>query len=77
MSTKSAWFEKYKVAVLETDWTKGWVLIQDAESAIRERQRTLIVERVGSVAEKDEMANALRGIRALREDAMQRSGPRN
>ena len=70
MTTESAWIEKYRAAMLETDWAKVWALIQPAESAIRERQRTLILDRSGSMAEKDEMAHALSGLKSLRGDVL-------
>ena len=38
MTTTSKWYEIYKVALLETDWSKMEERIQAAEAAIRERK---------------------------------------
>lgn len=64
--TKSAWFERYKAAVFETDREKASRLIAEAEYAIHERQHTLSVGHQGSLAERDALANALSGLQALR-----------
>ena len=64
---ESVWFERYVAAVNETDRAKVARLIAAAETAILERLRVVTVDG-GWFAERDAMANALRGLRALRED---------
>jgi hypothetical protein len=60
------WYEPYKAAILETDWTKILGRIQSAEFAIQERQRILSLDHGGSPEETQAIADALRGIGHLR-----------
>ena len=74
---ESVWFGHYKAAGLETDRTKVLTRIELAESAIHERQRRLSENHEGTAAEKEAMADALSGLKALREDVAQWRKPRN
>jgi hypothetical protein len=38
------WYESYKAAILETDWTKMQERLQAAEREIHERQRVLSLD---------------------------------
>ena len=52
------WYEAYKTAVLETDWTKMQERLHSAESAIHERQHLLSMDH-GGTAEKDKPSPTL------------------
>jgi len=75
------WHESYLSAVLETDWTKMHERIQAAESAIDERQRVLSLDHGGTAQERQAIADAINGLKALRTEAshwldVQRQGAR-
>jgi hypothetical protein len=65
------WYEAYKTAVLETEWTKMQERLQSAESAIRERQHVLSMDHGGTPEERQAIAAALNGMKALRKDAVE------
>jgi hypothetical protein len=58
-----SWYESYRAAVLETDWTTMQERIQAAESKLLGRQSVLSE---GEPTEKLELAEALNNLRALR-----------
>ena len=68
MTTPHAWQEFYKAAVLETDWTRILLRIQEAESAMVERQRVLSLDHGGTPEERHALAAALSGLKVLRGD---------
>ena len=68
MGTPHAWQEFYKAAVLETDWTRILLRIQEAESAMVERQRVLSLDHGGTPEERHALAAALSGLKVLRGD---------
>jgi hypothetical protein len=63
------WYEAYKTAVLETDWTKMQERLQSAESAIHERQRVLSMDHGGTPEERQAIADALNSVRVLQTEA--------
>ena len=67
---KQKWYEVYKTAVLETDWSKMEERIRTAESAIRERQHEFALSHGGTPDERQAIADALNGLEALRKDAV-------
>ena len=56
------WFESYKAAILETDWTKMQERLRSAEVEIHERLRVLSLDHGGSPEERQAIDGALRGI---------------
>lgn len=64
------WFDSYKAAVLETDWTRLIERIQSAEMDIHERQRVLSLDHGGTPEERRAIADALNGMTTLRVDAL-------
>jgi hypothetical protein len=68
MITLATWQERYKAAVLETDWTKIQSRIQAAESTIQERQRVLSEDHGGPPEERKTIAEALSGLNFLRQE---------
>jgi hypothetical protein len=64
------WYESYKAVVLETDWTKIYDRIQSADCKIHDRQRVLSEDHGGTPQERQAIANALDGMRALRTEVM-------
>jgi hypothetical protein len=67
MTTVCSRQELYRAAVLETDWTKMQHRIRAVESAIRERKRVLSEDHGGTSAERLALANAIDGMKALRQ----------
>jgi hypothetical protein len=70
MNTTSKWYEAYKSAVLETDWTKMEERIRAAESAIAERQHEFSLNHGGTPEERQAIGDALNSLRILRQDAI-------
>jgi len=66
---KQKWYEVYKAAVLETDWSKMEERIRVAESAIQERQHEFALNHGGTAEEQQAIADALSGLTVLRKDA--------
>lgn len=69
MTSESYWFEFYKTALLETDWTKMQERINAAESAMEERQIVLSADHGGTPEERQALADAITGLRVLRREA--------
>lgn len=74
------WYEFYKAALLETDWSKMPERIQTAEAALRQRKHEFDLDHGGTPEENQAIADALRGLTVLRSDAAKWSetqSPRN
>jgi hypothetical protein len=69
ISMSNAWFDSYLAAVVETDWTKMHALIQAAEREIQERMRVLSLDHGGAPEERQVLARAANGLKALLNDA--------
>ena len=63
------WYESYRAAILETDWTKMQKRLQAAERKIHQRQRVLSLDHGGTTEERQAIADALHGISQLRMEA--------
>ena len=63
------WHEAYKAALLETDWSKMPERIQAAEAALSQRKRELALDHGGTPEENQAIADAMRGMAVLRDDA--------
>jgi hypothetical protein len=68
MTTGQAWRELYKIAVLETDWSKMEERIQAAESAIKQRLQEFSSYQGGTPEENQAIVIALDKLRTLRAD---------
>ena len=62
MTTTSKWYDVYKVALLETDWSKMEERIQAAEAAIQERKREFDLNHGGSPDENRAIIDAVRSL---------------
>ena len=60
------WYEAYKTAVLETDWTTMPARLEAAESEISKRQHVLSMDHNGTPEERQAIADALNGTKCLR-----------
>lgn len=63
------WYESYRAAILETDWTKMQERLRSAEFEIHERQHILSRDHGGTPEEKQAIADALNGMKALRTES--------
>jgi len=68
------WYESYKAAVLETDWTKMQARVQAARHEIDERRRILSQDHGGTPEEREALEDAMRGLRVLGNDAAEWRG---
>ena len=68
MAPEFTWHQSYRAAVLETDWTQILQRIQEAESAIAERNHALSLNHRGTPEERHALATALSGLTVLRGD---------
>lgn len=66
MTTTYKWYEVYKVALLETDWSKMDERIQAAEAAIQERKIEFDLNHGGSLDENVAIADAIRSLGVLK-----------
>ena len=64
----TSWYEVYRAAVLETDWSKMEERIQAAESAINGRLHEFSLNHGGTPDENKALADALSSLRGLRRD---------
>jgi len=64
------WYESYKAALLETDWSKMPERIQTAEAALTQRKHEFNLDHGGSPEENQAIADAMRGLIVLRNDAI-------
>jgi hypothetical protein len=62
------WYESYRAAVLETDWTKIQKRMRAAESEIRKRRNTLLMDHGGTPEERQALADALNSMKGLRRE---------
>ncbi len=62
------WYESYRAAILETDWTKMQDRLRSAELKIQERQHILSLDHGGTPEVRQEIADALNGMKVLRTD---------
>ena len=69
MNATFKWYETYKAAVLESDWTKMGERIRAAESAIAERQHEFSLDHDGTPEERPAISDALKSLRVLQMDA--------
>ncbi len=69
MTAQYSWYEFYKTALLETDWTKMPERIQAAESEIKKRQSVLSAGHSETAEERHAITDATRGLQSLRMDA--------
>ena len=70
MTATYAWHEVYKAALLETDWSKMPERIKAVEAALNQRKREFELNHGGSPEENQAIADALRGLSILRNDAL-------
>ena len=69
MTTTSKWYDVYKVALLETDWSRMEKRIQAAEAAIQERKHEFDLNHGGSPDENRAIIDAVRSLGVLRAEA--------
>jgi hypothetical protein len=69
MNTEYKWYESYRAAVLETDWTQIEDRIQRAESALQLRLAELSMDHGGTPEEQRGIVDALHALDVLRKDA--------
>ncbi len=69
MNAEYKWYEAYKAAVLETDWTKMDDRIEAAKSSIKLRLNELSMDHGGTPEERQSLADALNALEVLRRDA--------
>jgi hypothetical protein len=65
------WYDSYRAAILETDWTKMEERIQTAESQIHKRRLVLSQDHGGTPQESKELVNVMDCLRIMREDAVE------
>ena len=70
MTATYKWFETYKAALLETDWSKMPERIQAAEAALSQRKREFELNHGGTPEENQAIADAMRGLTVLRRGAV-------
>lgn len=70
MTATYKWFEPYKAALLETDWSKMPERIQAAEDALSQRKREFELDHGGTPEENQAIADAMRGLIVLRNDVV-------
>ena len=68
MTATYKWYESYKAALLETDWSKLQERIQAAEAALRQRKREFELDHGGTPEENQAIGDAMRGMAVLRND---------
>jgi hypothetical protein len=69
MTTTPEWYELYKAALLETDWSKMDERIRMAEAAIQVRKREFDLNHGGTAEENRAILDALRSLNILRTEA--------
>ena len=60
------WYEAYKAAILETDWTQMQERLKAAEREIHERQYVLSLDHGGTPEERQAIDDALHGLTHLK-----------
>jgi hypothetical protein len=66
MTTTPKWYEIYKVALLETDWSKMEERIRAAEAAISERKREFDLNHGGDPDENRAIVDAIHSLSVLK-----------
>jgi hypothetical protein len=66
MTSTYNWFDSYRAALHETEWTRMQERLQAAESEIQKRQHLLSMDHGGTPEERQAIANALDGMKILR-----------
>lgn len=69
MNTTYTWYEVYRAALLETDWTRMEERIRAAESALKDRKNQMASDHGGSPEENQALADAMRSLSILRGEA--------
>jgi hypothetical protein len=75
MTSTYSWHESYKAALLETNGTKVRERIQAAEAKIRDRQRVLSEDHGGTPEERQAIADAIHGLKALLKESAEWPDP--
>jgi hypothetical protein len=70
-----SWHESYRAGLLETNGTKMREGIQAAEAKIRDRQRVLSKNHGGTPDERQAIADAITGLKALLREASEWTNP--
>jgi hypothetical protein len=68
MDTEYSWQELYRIALLETDWSKIVEKIQVADSGIRARLHEFSLNHGGTPEENQAIEDALHGLHILRKE---------
>jgi hypothetical protein len=68
MTMTYGWYESYRAAALETDWTRMQERVRAAKTTIRERQHVLAEDHGGTPEERAALASAVNSLRVLRGD---------
>jgi hypothetical protein len=68
VTTEYIWYDAYKTAILETDWTKMKARLRAAESEIIERQHVLSMDHGGTPEERQAIEEALNGMKCLQRE---------
>jgi hypothetical protein len=68
MTTEPRWYESFRAALLETDWTRIYELIVAAELEIHKRQHLLAEDQGETSTERYALANATNSLRGLQRD---------
>jgi hypothetical protein len=71
------WYEVYKNAILETDWTKRLQRILSAASEIQQRLPVLHMDHGGTTKERQAIAQALVGMKLLLREADESKNRKN
>jgi len=69
MNSEQEWLQLYKLAIVETDWSKMEERVQAVETAIDQRLQALSLDHAGTPEEQQELVNALQRVNVLRGDA--------
>lgn len=69
MTANYKWYEAYKAAGLETDWSRMEERIRAAESSIKDRKNDLSLDHGDSTEEVKAIEDAMRSLEVLRADA--------
>ena len=69
MNSEPEWLRLYKLAIMETDWSKMEERVRAAEMAIDQRLQTLSLDHGGTPSERQALVDALQRVSVLRGDA--------
>lgn len=68
MTETYKWYEVYKTALLETDWTKMQERIHAAETALHDRKHEFALDQGGTPEDNQAIEDALHGLGILRNE---------